>query len=688
MTIKQKLISAFLLVAVMIGIVGYISVNTSEKLLYDSIFKSSVTLAIETLDKIDRSVYYRIKKWRSYAYTSLRLHETLSRSNEEFENLSNRQEYINEIDIAWKEGRDTAFTQNILNNSLSQQLNRKIEFHREKGGYNVFPEVFVTNKYGVVIASTGRTSDYLQADELWYQKAMLEKEFRVGEVEYDESSDVYACATAINLYDNNGNFAGMIKVILNIESIIDILKELETNMPYRTTEYKLLTKDQKFIYSSGEFNFLQDLPTKLLHPLQTSLEEENIFHFVTEDDDPDKGKALFAHAHSEGYKDYKGLDWLLLVEHQIAEIYAPVVKLRNLLLAMSFILTLSAILIGLFISYTISAPITKLKDALFRTGRGNLSTRVEIKSNDEIGLLAGSFNQMLEQIQRRDAELVDTNKQLKKEAGERELVEKSLEVLNQKLEQMVNKLSESNRELQDFVHVASHDLREPLRTISLFGQLLEDSLKEQLDEDDRENLRFIIDGASRMTQMIEAMLIFSRVGTIDIQFDNIDLNEAVKELKDLELTVLLEETGGTIFVPDLLPRVNGDAVQVRQLLQNLIANALKYHKPQTPPEVWIRADQVVDNMVRITIEDNGIGIKEEHYKDVFTMFKRLRSKSSYEGAGIGLSVCKKIIERHGGEIGVSSEFGKGTRFWFTLQAANVEEVGTNEQKYEDVLKIG
>ena len=688
MTIKQKLISAFLLVAVMIGVVGYISVNTSEKLLYDSIFKSSVTLAIETLDKIDRSVYYRIKKWRSYAYTSLRLHETLSRSNEEFENLSNRQEYINEIDSAWKEGRDTAFTQNILNNSLSQQLNRKIEFYREKGGYNVFPEVFVTNKYGVVIASTGRTSDYLQADELWYQKAMLEKEFRVGEVEYDESSDVYACATAINLYDNNGNFAGMIKVILNIESIIDILKELETNMPYRTTEYKLLTKDQKFIYSSGEFNFLQDLPTKLLHPLQTSLEEENIFHFVTEDDDPDKGKALFAHAHSEGYKDYKGLDWLLLVEHQIAEIYAPVVKLRNLLLAMSFILTLSAILIGLFISYTISAPITKLKDALFRTGRGNLSTRVEIKSNDEIGLLAGSFNQMLEQIQRRDAELVDTNKQLKKEAGERELVEKSLEVLNQKLEQMVNKLSESNRELQDFVHVASHDLREPLRTISLFGQLLEDSLKEQLDEDDRENLRFIIDGASRMTQMIEAMLIFSRVGTIDIQFDNIDLNEAVKELKDLELTVLLEETGGTIFVPDLLPRVNGDAVQVRQLLQNLIANALKYHKPQTPPEVWIRADQVVDNMVRITIEDNGIGIKEEHYKDVFAMFRRLHSKDDYEGAGIGLSVCKKIIERHGGEIGLSSEFGKGTRFWFTLQAANVEEVGTNEQKYEDVLKIG
>ena len=266
--------------------------------------------------------------------------------------------------------------------------------------------------------------------------------------------------------------------------------------------------------------------------------------------------------------------------------------------------------------------------------------------------------------------------------------EAELERSNEALKAITSNLEEINSELKNFAYVASHDLREPLRTISLFGQLLEDSLKEQLDEDDRENLRFIIDGASRMTQMIEAMLIFSRVGTIDIQFDNIDLNEAVKELKDLELTVLLEETGGTIFVPDLLPRVNGDAVQVRQLLQNLIANALKYHKPQTPPEVWIRADQVVDNMVRITIEDNGIGIKEEHYKDVFTMFKRLRSKSSYEGAGIGLSVCKKIIERHGGEIGVSSEFGKGTRFWFTLQAANVEEVGTNEQKYEDVLKTG
>jgi len=387
------------------------------------------------------------------------------------------------------------------------------------------------------------------------------------------------------------------------------------------------------------------------------------------------------------------------IEHDGDKIGTLVVRsdLRQLqiVLRKSFWVILLVILLALALAFPLSAkfqrlisqPILNLSEVAMRIKINNdFSIRAHNKSDDEVGCLIESFNQMVEQIQQRDTELVNSNKQLKKEAEERKLAEKSLEILNHKLEQMVNKLSESNKELQDFVHVASHDLREPLRTISSFGILLGDSLKGKLNEDDCENLQFMIDGASRMTQMVEAILFYSRIGTKDIQFNNIDLNEAVKELKELELAALLEETGGTILVPDSLPLINGDSTQVIQLLQNLIGNALKYHKPQIVPEVCIRVDKIVDNMVRIEIADNGIGIKEEYYKDVFTMFRRLHPRESYEGAGIGLSVCKKIVERHGGEIGICSELEKGTKFWFTLQAANIVEVAKNEQEYEEVLK--
>jgi len=354
---------------------------------------------------------------------------------------------------------------------------------------------------------------------------------------------------------------------------------------------------------------------------------------------------------------------------------------EEVIIIISVITVLLATGLGLSIAHSIYVPLTKLKDAVVEIGKDKFGVNTEIDLNDEIGQVADAFNKMSEDLS------VSINK-IKQENFRCKQAENRLISVNYELDQTVKKLSQSNKELQDFVYVASHDLREPLRTISSFGQLLQESLKEQLDADDRENLQFMIDGANRMTQMIEAMLIYSRVGTKGVQFCNVDLNEEVEELKDLELAALLKETDGTIFVPDLLPLVNGDSVQIRELLQNLIGNALKYHKPQIPSEVWIRGDRVLNNMVRIEIEDNGIGIKEEYYKDVFTMFRRLHSGDSYKGTGIGLSVCKKIIERHGGEIGVCSDLGKGARFWFTLPAANVAEVGSNEQEYEEATKTG
>ncbi|TET39950.1 MAG: hypothetical protein E3J66_07525, partial [Dehalococcoidia bacterium] len=149
-------------------------------------------------------------------------------------------------------------------------------------------------------------------------------------------------------------------------------------------------------------------------------------------------------------------------------------------------------------------------------------------------------------------------------------------------------------------------------------------------------------------------------------FEQVDLNEVIQDLKDLELATLLDETKGSIHVPEPLPPVYGDPYQMHQLLQNLIGNGLKFHQEGMPPKITVRASPMEDNMIRVEVQDNGIGIDVEYHEQIFTMFKRLHSREHYGGTGIGLAVCKKIVDRHGGDIGVDSAPGKGSTFWFTL----------------------
>jgi light-regulated signal transduction histidine kinase (bacteriophytochrome) len=252
----------------------------------------------------------------------------------------------------------------------------------------------------------------------------------------------------------------------------------------------------------------------------------------------------------------------------------------------------------------------------------------------------------------------------------RKRLEEEREALLQEIRKINQKLEEANKELQDFVYIASHDLREPLRKISSFGTLLQDSLKKKLNEDQQENFEFMIDGARRMQDMIDALLSYSRLTTKAKPPEWVDLNKVIKDLEKLELATILDETRGTIHVPEPLPSVQADPTQMHQLFQNLIGNGLKFHKEEMPPEIIIRGYAVDNNMIRVEVEDNGIGIDENYHDQLFTMFKRLHSREEYEGTGIGLASCKKIVERHGGDIGIKSTLGKGSIFWFTLPREN------------------
>lgn len=327
-------------------------------------------------------------------------------------------------------------------------------------------------------------------------------------------------------------------------------------------------------------------------------------------------------------------------------------------IGVSFTVIFLSAMLALVTTRSIVRPLHALHKGTEIIGGGDLDYKVATKAKDEIGQLSRAFDEMTKKWKNSINSICclnASNQQLEDEIAKRKRTEEAL--------------ATSNSELKDFVYVASHDLREPLRKISSFGQLLRKSLEGKLTDDERENLEFMIDGSDRMTMMIDGLLKYSRVNTKDIIIETVDLNNVVEHLKELELGMLLEETGAAIEVPQLLPKVYADPVQIEQLLQNLIANGIKYRKEDTKPVITIKAKENPDKKVRIEVQDNGIGIAPEYRDEIFKMFKRLHARKKYDGCGIGLSVCKKIVDRHAGDIGVETEQGKGSTFWFTIPRA-------------------
>ena len=230
-----------------------------------------------------------------------------------------------------------------------------------------------------------------------------------------------------------------------------------------------------------------------------------------------------------------------------------------------------------------------------------------------------------------------------------------------KLEKSIKKLEKSNEELEQFAYVASHDLQEPLRMIRSFTQLLEKRYRDKLDSDAKEYIGFIVDGTKRMKELIDDLLTFSRLNTAKREFELSDLNQVLNSVL-LDLKPTIDEKNAHI-IHDNLPVVNCDSSQIRQVFQNLIINALKFN--ETPPEIHILTDENKKEW-KFRVKDNGIGIDPEHQKQIFDVFRRLHTREEYTGTGIGLSICKKIIERHNGKIWVESELGKGTTFYFNI----------------------
>ncbi|HRV91662.1 MAG TPA: ATP-binding protein, partial [Anaerolineae bacterium] len=233
---------------------------------------------------------------------------------------------------------------------------------------------------------------------------------------------------------------------------------------------------------------------------------------------------------------------------------------------------------------------------------------------------------------------------------------------NAQLKQQAEALEQSNLELQQFAYVASHDLQAPLRNINGFMQLLQHHYRGKLDEQADDWINRAVNSTRQLETVIHDILAYSRVDAQTRPFESIPLNEIFDELTTM-LAPIIQETRARI-TRDNLPTVMGDRSQLTQVLQNLIGNGLKYHG-NLPPQIHVSAENGDDNWL-IAVHDNGIGIEPEHHQRIFEIFRRLHSQQEYPGSGIGLAVCRRVVQRHGGKIWVESEPSRGSTFYFTI----------------------
>ncbi|BCB86640.1 sensor histidine kinase [Phytohabitans suffuscus] len=335
-----------------------------------------------------------------------------------------------------------------------------------------------------------------------------------------------------------------------------------------------------------------------------------------------------------------------------------------LLIAATVIVLLAGIALLVSLRRMVIEPLTSLAEQVRAVAGGQYDRPIVTDGPPELATLATDVEGMRQKIASDLAEV--------REARER------IEWVNGQLQSQAEELMRSNRDLEQFAYVASHDLQEPLRKVASFCQLLQRRYAGQLDERADQYIAFAVDGAQRMQRLINDLLAFSRIGRMTAGFTEVDLNVLMADVASQTESARNYANGELTW--DELPTVLGEQALLTTLLANLVSNSIKFRHPDRPPRVHISAERAGDEW-EISCRDNGIGVEQEFADKIFVIFQRLHAKDSYPGTGIGLAIAKKIVEYHGGRIWVGSDVDEGTVIRFTLPVltgSEEEPAGENE----------
>jgi signal transduction histidine kinase/HAMP domain-containing protein len=947
MKIGHKLTFGFVGLALLIAVFGYVCFQTSQTALEESIGKNASDLSEQILDKISRNISHRIEETQAYATDEL-AKEYITLSNAQFENTSDPNSYIAQTDRDWANGADLPIIKELTNNELAKELQERQKFYQNKYGYNLLGEIFVTNRFGVNVAQTNRTTDYYQADEEWWQAAHKYGLF-VGNVNYDESSGTFSTEIAAKIDDANGNFAGVIKVVPNIKETINMLNAAKLAAEYKTLQLHLIDHSGKIIYSTKDYKFGQNAVSPFASCFSNAGFHKQKLYMTS------KAGQLFTMTPAKKSESFRGLGWTLATETNTAEIFAPMIDLRNTMLLAGVVIMGLAFLASSITYRSVVVPIAELQKATIQIASGNLDTHLTKAGSGEISQLANSFQRMAQRLKKtiddlndevngrklteqkfskseqflnnifnsiqdgigiidkdmniimvnpwlesrhvgkaplvgkkcynvyenrdsicpqcpcaetfktgtslsvvipaassnhhnewisvtsfplkdhhgnitgvieyirditkykkaeevlngkaeqimkhhntlmklanipdydinsllgliteqdaqvlnvaqvsvwfynterteiicRDLFIKDQNKHekdmslkvqdypryfktmentrvlaannawtdsctseftetylkpkgitsmldipirlhgiiigvlchehtgpargwsdseqdfaasvadmisLKLEASERAKAEQELDHINKKLETAVRELNISNRQLHDFVHVAAHDLKTPVRGIGTLADWIISDYGDKLDGLGREQVRLLKARVIRIDKLIDGMLQFSKIVRTKHKERQVNLNDILSDIKG---TIL--QSGNIDIAVDSMPSITCEHDHIELVFESLIANAVTF-MDKTKGQVKVGCVEQGD-FWKFYVNDNGPGIEQKYFEKIFRIFQTLPKNDEPETAGIGLAIVKKIVELYGGKIWVESLPGSGSTFYFTF----------------------
>ncbi len=630
MKIETKLLIGYSVLVLLIVILTSFTLHINSRYMQDESGKSSIFLAEEMVRRIDYGIYLHLDCLRQFTQNPI-LIDYLLQSNEKLDRESDVMNSIEKRKRLWNIANEgdkpvAPFIEEARNNRYSQFLaSAFFDYYQLNRGYHLFTEMSIANRYGTVCCTAGKNEDFYHADKSWWQE-VKEGDIVINEVLLSEGENTAMIEVGIAIEDLNGNFIGSLHVFLSLPAL---LRETEIIIKrYTTSEIQLVSDEGFLLYASTAHRFMEDFSQSAIFK---QLGKESGF-FITEEGNTEK---LVSYAVSKGYGPFSGLDWIVILKHDVQEILKEMIMLRQVIATASCIIFVLALSISFIISRSIKKPLSLLHSAALEVGKGNFSYRIprdHIKryEKNEIGEFSKTFNAMTAQVERLYADL-----------------------------------ERSNKELDDFSYIVSHDLREPLRGIRNYAEIITEDYSPVLEDEGKELLNTLSRLTTRLDNLIQSLLTYSRAGRFELSFEETDLNVLINETIE-SIAFFLEENNARVTIAEPLPTIICDRIRVGEVFYNVITNAVKYNDKERK-EIEIGIDRSFEPP-RFYVKDNGIGIPEKHLETVFKIFKRLHPRDRYGGGtGSGLTIVRKLIYRHGGAIWAESAPGKGSVFWFTLQ---------------------
>jgi len=628
--IRTQVTAIFLLVTGIFVIFATFSITTGQDFIQESVGQSSLLLAQDMARFIDIGVSNNINDLIDFSKTDI-VQKTLLESNQEFDNLSDIQGYIDQQDDVWTSTpyeTITPFMQSLISNELAEDLKKNfVGKINPRTGHSVFAELFLTNQYGANVAQSGKTTDYRQDDEDWWQEAKANG-ISIGKTEYDESAKTDVISIGIEITDEDGNFAGVMLAALSVRSII---REAEIFTQYEeTTNVNIVTEEGHLIYSTEAISFNENISDHSFFKKLQSGQQGGFFV-----DEGEFTKELVVYSRPSHLQFLGKQDWIIVIKHEIGEIgvLSGMLILRDRMIINSLIIVGVSIVGGIIFSRSISNPIKKLTYLAKEIGKENFDVKVNLKGRGEI------------------AQLVKN------------------------MQNMGIALKNAKKDKDEFIAMISHELKTPLTPIKIFATTLKKPKAfGELNQKQTEAVDAIHFNALRLERLIGDLLDAQRLemGRMIFTKEKFSVNEVLDDaVKDYQIMSREKNIQITSKIDEEII-LYSDKKRIEQVLDNLARNAIDF-VPKDTGIIKIFAQKNVDSVL-FTVQDNGRGISKEAQKKLFTKFYQVDTSVTrrHGGTGLGLAISKGIVEELGGNIWLDSELGKGTKVYFTIPTGELQ----------------